>query len=149
MSNASALNPWRLNKCVLPQHTDHAGVMWHGAYLNWLEEARIEALREVGLTYKNLSSKGFELPVISLNINYIRALLHGQSVLLESFSLPRQFARWPWKTNFLCDGMIVAEANVNLVLVRRAGGKNQLIRNIPNQFASYFVKLQSGPSSDA
>ena len=24
--------PWRLRKRVLPQHTDHAGVMWHGAY---------------------------------------------------------------------------------------------------------------------
>ena len=41
----------RLIKCVLPQHTDHAGVMWHGVYLNWLEEARIEALSQVGLTY--------------------------------------------------------------------------------------------------
>ena len=36
--------PWRLCKRVLPQHTDHAGVMWHGAYVAWLEEARVEAL---------------------------------------------------------------------------------------------------------
>ena len=34
---------WLLERRVLPQHTDHAGVMWHGAYLAWLEEARVEA----------------------------------------------------------------------------------------------------------
>ena len=34
--------PWVLQRRVLPQHTDHAGVMWHGAYLAWLEEARVE-----------------------------------------------------------------------------------------------------------
>ena len=41
--------PWQLHKRVLPQHTDHDGVMWHGAYVGWLEEARVEALAAVGL----------------------------------------------------------------------------------------------------
>ena len=44
-------SPWRLIKRVLPQHTDHAGVMWHGAYVGWLEEARVEALAAAGLGY--------------------------------------------------------------------------------------------------
>ena len=44
--------PWRLDKRVLPQHTDHGGVMWHGAYVGWLEEARVEALAAVGLPYR-------------------------------------------------------------------------------------------------
>ena len=44
--------------------------MWHGAYLNWLEEARIEALSEVGCSYQELSAEGYELPVVSLSINY-------------------------------------------------------------------------------
>ena len=139
-------NPWKLQKCVLPQHTDHAGVMWHGAYLNWLEEARVEALGQVGLPYKDLSAQGFDMPVVSLKINYIRALLHGQKVLLESLSLPRHFARWPWKTNFLSDGLVVAEANVDLVLVRRVGDAHHLIRNVPDKLSSYFLKLQRGPS---
>ena len=32
-------SPFRLVKRVLPQHTDHGGVMWHGGYVAWLEEA--------------------------------------------------------------------------------------------------------------
>ena len=51
--------PWVLQRRVLPQHTDHAGVMLHGAYLAWLEEARVEALAQAGLAYSDLSARGF------------------------------------------------------------------------------------------
>ena len=40
-------NIWKINKIVLPHDSDHAGVMWHGKYFNWLEEARIDALSKV------------------------------------------------------------------------------------------------------
>ena len=61
---------WKLIKTVLPQHTDHAGVMWHGSYLNFLEEGRIDALNKVGMSYSELSKQGFEIPVINIEINY-------------------------------------------------------------------------------
>ena len=41
---------WKIKKIVLPQDADHAGVMWHGKYFNWLEESRINALSEVGIS---------------------------------------------------------------------------------------------------
>ena len=138
-------NPWKIHKTVLPQHTDHAGVMWHGAYLNWLEEARIDALSQVGLLYKDLSAQGFEMPVVSLNINYMRAILHGEMVLLESQLLSRQRARWPWLTKFLREGDVVAEAKVDLVLVKRSGKGNRLVRKVPNDIANPLLKLQEGP----
>ena len=48
---------WKIEKIVLPQHSDHAGVMWHGTYFNWLEESRINALLEVGISYFELTKK--------------------------------------------------------------------------------------------
>ena len=117
------METWKLLKRVLPQHTDHAGVMWHGSYLNLLEEARVLALSQVGLQYKDLVEKGFEMPVVSLTINYKNALNHGDCVLLESRCLPRQRARWPWLTTFLKDDEIIADARVEFVLVKKIGGK--------------------------
>ena len=146
MIDNSDKQPWRLFKRVLPQHTDHAGVMWHGAYLSWLEEARVEALSQVGLPYKELSEQGYEMPVVSLNINYMSALFHGELILLESHSLPRELARWPWFTKFFRDGEIVAEARVDLVLVKKLSKGHRLMRNAPNQISSYFLKLQLGES---
>ena len=46
---------WKINKTVLPQDSDHVGVMWHGTYFNWLEEGRINALSNVGIDYFDLS----------------------------------------------------------------------------------------------
>ena len=63
--------------------------MWHGAYLAWLEEARVEALQQAGLAYAELSAAGLELPVVSLSIQYRQALLHGDRVELRSWVLPR------------------------------------------------------------
>ena len=48
---------WKIEKIVLPQHADHAGVMWHGKYFNWLEESRINALSEVCLLYTSPSPR--------------------------------------------------------------------------------------------
>ena len=93
--------PWRLKKKVLPQNTDHAGVMWHGAYVNWLEELRVKALMEVGVPYEKLSMQGFEMPVVELRIKYISALHHGDEVVVESLVLERKGLRLPWKTRFL------------------------------------------------
>ena len=47
----NSCKPWELKKRVLPQHTDHAGVMWHGTYLNWLEESRIDSIDKAGIKY--------------------------------------------------------------------------------------------------
>ena len=74
---------WKLIKTVLPQHTDHAGVMWHGSYLNFLEEGRIDALDQLGLSYSKLSEKGFEIPVISIQLRYKISFIHGEKVLLR------------------------------------------------------------------
>ena len=46
---------WKINKTVLPQDSDHAGVMWHGNYFKWLEEARIDALSKAGINYFDLT----------------------------------------------------------------------------------------------
>ena len=61
-------NYWQLIKETLPQHTDHAGVLWHGYYLYWLEEARLDALSKAGLKYIDLIKDGYEMPVVSIDI---------------------------------------------------------------------------------
>ncbi len=131
----------------MPQHTDHAGVMWHGAYLLWLEEARIEALEAIGLSYRELSKQGFEMPVVSLEISYLRAIYHGEKILLESRSLERDGARWPWQTNFLKkDDSLVAKARVELVLISQSDKGPRALRHVPDTISSALYDLQKGPS---
>ena len=154
MQTVTECGHWRLRRRVLPQHTDHAGVMWHGAYLAWLEEARVEALAAVGLAYSDLSARGLELPVVHLSIQYRRALLHGDSVELRSAIRPRRGLKLPWHSQFVApDGEIAAEAAVELVLVARAGPggassgtERRLLRRWPADLSAAVEALQRGPS---
>jgi len=50
--------------------TDQMGVVYHGNYALYLEMGRIEWLRKLGISYKNMEENGIMLPVVSLNINY-------------------------------------------------------------------------------
>ena len=139
--------PWRLQRRVLPQHTDHAGVMWHGTYLAWLEEARGEALAAAGMAYADLSAEGLELPVVSLSIQYRQALLHGEEVCVSSWVLPRQGVKLPWRSQFVkTDGSVAAEATVELVLVDLSAGPGQrrLIRRLPENLNDAINRLQQG-----
>ena len=139
--------PWRLERRVLPQHTDHAGVMWHGAYVSWLEEARLEALSAAGLAYADLSARGLELPVVSLAIDYRQALLHGEIVQLCSWLLPRRGVKLPWLSRFQkADGSVAAEARVELVLVDLSAGPahRRLLRTLPADLQAAVELLQQG-----
>jgi len=46
---------------VQPHHTDYAGVAWHGSYWAWLEEARIDCLRQGGIEFADLVNLGCDL----------------------------------------------------------------------------------------
>jgi len=139
--------PWCLQRRVLPQHTDHAGVMWHGAYVAWLEEGRVEALASVGLDYAELSSRGIEMPVVSLGIDYRLPLRHGDQVTLLSEVLPFKGVKLPWACRFMnIDDRLMAVARVELVLVGNQGGQvSKVLRRYPEDLARAVAKLRAGP----
>ncbi|WP_255439238.1 acyl-CoA thioesterase [Synechococcus sp. LTW-R] len=152
MTEQQHQRPWQIERAVLPQHTDHAGVMWHGSYLAWLEEARVEALRRAGLAYSDLSERGLELPVISLKIDYRQALLHGETVRVESWVLPQKGVKLPWRSAFLkANGSVAAEAHVELVLVdlSQGPGQRRLLRKAPEDLLQALEHLKKGPRQDS
>ena len=136
---------WNLTKTVLPQHTDHAGVMWHGCYFNFLEEVRIDALNKVGITYSKLSQKGYEIPVISAQIKYKISFSHGEKILLKSqFDIVNKI-RLNCKTLFLkVNGDIGAEALLELVLVRKENDSMKLVREFSPEIKKFFLLLEEG-----
>ena len=139
-------NNWKLTKTVLPQHTDHAGVLWHGSYFNFLEEGRIDALNKIGFSYSKLSKKGFEIPVLSIEIKYKKSFIHGEKILLMSqFKLENKI-RLKCKTLFLkSNGDIGAEATIGLVVVRKTNDSIKLVRELPVEIKNILLMLQEGP----
>ncbi len=53
--------------------TDQMGYVYYGNYAQFFEVGRVEWLRNLGVSYKSLEESGIMLPVLNLNINYIKA----------------------------------------------------------------------------
>lgn len=52
--------------------TDQMGYVYYGNYAQFFEVGRVEWLRALGVSYKSLEESGIMLPVINLNINYMK-----------------------------------------------------------------------------
>jgi len=50
--------------------TDQMGVVYHGNYFVWFEIGRVEWLRQLGWSYRQLEADGIRLPVIEAACQY-------------------------------------------------------------------------------
>ncbi|NAS30908.1 YbgC/FadM family acyl-CoA thioesterase [Flavobacteriaceae bacterium R38] len=53
--------------------TDQMGVVYHGNYAQFLEMGRVEWLRNLGISYRSMEENGIMLPVISLNLKFVKS----------------------------------------------------------------------------
>ncbi len=50
--------------------TDQMAYVYYGNYAQYFEVARVEWMRNLGLSYKELEAQGIMLPVLKLEVNY-------------------------------------------------------------------------------
>ena len=135
---------WKLKKKVLPQHTDHAGVMWHGTYLNWLEESRIDSIGKAGIQYFELINLGFEMPVYKIEIKYLTPIMIGDEIIVKSSYITNKGPRIKVNSTFTnLRNKIHAEANIDIVLINKETFK--VIRKRPSFIENYLCKLSKAP----
>lgn len=60
--------------------TDQMGVVYHGNYPQYMEMGRVEWLRALGISYKELEESGCILPVINLTIQYKKPAVYDQEI---------------------------------------------------------------------
>lgn len=64
--------------------TDQMGVVYHGNYSNFLEIGRIEWLRSLGVSYKQMELDGIMLPVISLSLKYKKSACYDDVISVKT-----------------------------------------------------------------
>jgi len=64
--------------------TDQMSYAYHGNYAQYYEMGRIEWLRKFGVSYKKMEEAGVMLPVISLNINYLKPAKYDDLLTLKT-----------------------------------------------------------------
>lgn len=63
--------------------TDKMGYCYYGNYATYFEVARVEALRSLGLSYKELEDQGVLLPVTDFNIKYLKPAYYDDELTIS------------------------------------------------------------------
>ena len=63
--------------------TDQMGFVHHSSYVKYLENARWYAFRQMAIPYKEIEKNGILLPVIHLDIQFIRPLYYDDMVRID------------------------------------------------------------------
>lgn len=63
--------------------TDQMGYVYYGNYSRYYEIGRVEALRSLGIVYKDLEASGIMMPVLENYSKYIRPALYDDLISLR------------------------------------------------------------------
>ena len=61
---------------------DPMGVAYHGSYLPWLELARIDFVKQFGVSYAEMEKRGIFVVVTELNIKYKKSVGYDDSIVI-------------------------------------------------------------------
>ena len=64
--------------------TDQMGYVYYGNYAQYYEVARVEALRDVNLSYKLFEEQGIMMPVLHLSCKYIEPALYDDLLTIKT-----------------------------------------------------------------
>lgn len=98
--------------------TDQMGVVYHGNYAQYLELARVEWLRSLGISYKSMEEGGIMLPVISLSIKYLKSAKYDDLVTVKVILTKKPAVRIEFDYKMTNEaGELLATANTVLVFM--------------------------------
>src|ERR1039458_6925850 len=63
---------------------DPMGVVWHGNYARFLEQARCQLLDCIGYNYAEMQSSGYIWPIVDMRIKYVRPIRFHQQFIVAA-----------------------------------------------------------------
>lgn len=64
--------------------TDKMGYVYYGNYSAYLEVARVELLRSLGMSYKKMEDEGVMLPVADFHIRYLKPAYYDDLITIKT-----------------------------------------------------------------
>jgi acyl-CoA thioester hydrolase len=114
--------------------TDQMGFVYYGNYAQYFEMGRTEWLRKLGITYKKMEEDGIMLPVMNLNINYLKPAKYDDLLTLKTILIKIPSAKIEFSYEvFNEENELLTTANTTLVFVNMKTNK-------PTRAPEYVLK---------
>jgi acyl-CoA thioester hydrolase len=103
---------------------DQMGYVYYGNYAEFYEVARVEMLRSLGTSYKELEESGVMMPVIELHCKYLKPALYDQLITIKVIveEMPRASMRFKYEL-YNEEQVLINTGETLLVFVNMARNK--------------------------
>jgi acyl-CoA thioester hydrolase len=100
--------------------TDRMGYVYYGNYAQYFEVARVEALRNLGFSYRIIEDEGIILPVLSYCVKYLKPAFYDDELLIKVSikEIPKARIRFDYEVYNEKDELINI-ADTTLVFINR------------------------------
>ncbi len=120
--------------------TDRMGYVYYGNYATYFEVARVESLRQLGFTYKDMEDKGIVLPVLDFSIRYLKPAYYDDQLTIYTSIIKPPAARlfFEYET-FNEKNELLNKASTTLVFISKETMKPCMAPDyMVNSLAKYF-----------
>lgn len=104
--------------------TDPMGFAYYGYYAMYYEVARVESLRQLGMTYKELEDLGTMMPVLENNSTYFAPALYDDEIRIVTSIRNKPGVRIKFEYDiFNIGGKLIHHGETLLAFVNKKTGK--------------------------
>ncbi|KAB2814487.1 acyl-CoA thioesterase [Phaeocystidibacter luteus] len=120
--------------------TDQMGVVYYGNYAQYYEVGRVELLRNLGMSYRELEEAGTMLPVLKLECKYIRPAKYDDLLRIVTIIDEMPSTRITFKHEIYNEENVLLNIGlVSLVFVDIKSGRPQKApQSVADIFSPYF-----------
>jgi acyl-CoA thioester hydrolase len=120
--------------------TDQMGYAYYGIYAQYYEVGRVEAMRMLGFSYKDVEEKGIMMPVLEYNIRYKKPAYYDDEIMVVTMmkempngvKLNFEYECFNQKNELLNSG------NVTLAIIDKSTNK---LCKLPDWFSNALAKF--------
>ena len=97
---------------------DRMGYVYYGNYATYFEVGRVEAMRELGISYAELEASGIMMPVVRYEIHYWKPAFYDEelTIITRVREIPRSRITFEYET-YNAKGELLNKAMTELVFV--------------------------------
>lgn len=120
--------------------TDQQGIIHHSNYINWMEDARMNLMEQLGLGYKQMEEMEIMSPVISQSIEYRSAIKFDSTIVVETkvLAYDGKNMEFAYRIYDKATGEDKAVAKSNHCFVNKSGIPISLNRTYPEIETKFF-----------
>lgn len=120
--------------------TDMMGVVYHGSYIPWLEVGRTDMFRNAGLSYRELEKKGYQLPVLSIEVKYHQPAVYDDEIEIAVVLNERPLLRIHLNYELRRGEELIATASTEHAFIDKTGNPTRPPTEFTELMSKHFAR---------